>query len=75
MKLPWVAGARSAWHVATDPVGHIQRKPLTAVAVATGLGILAGSRGKSPISAAVQLALLVGVHSLADRDVQYPDED
>lgn len=66
MSIPWVAAARSAWTVAQSPVEHIQRQPLTAVAVATGLGVLLGSRGRSPLRTAIELGLLAGVHRLAD---------
>lgn len=73
MRISWIGAAQSAWDVAMDPLRHLDRKPLTALAVATGVGVLIGARGKvsTPVGAALQAGLLLGLHQLANADTDY----
>ena len=70
MNVTWIGAAQSAWDVAMDPLRHLERKPLTALALATGVGVLIGTRGRAsaPMSTALQAGLLVGLHQLAKHE-------
>lgn len=67
MKFTWIGAAQSVLDVAADPIGHVERSPLTALALAAGVGVLIGARGKAsaPMSTALQAGVVFGLHQLA----------